>query len=64
MAEDTVLPNRGMKSVPSMNAIGYVMAAGIALVLLPILPLLAVLYLLGRRWSSGPKPRFERPSAE
>jgi hypothetical protein len=64
MPEDTVLPVRGMKSVPEMNAIGYTMAAGIAFVLLPILPLLALLYLMGKRWSSAPKPRFERAGAD
>lgn len=51
---DTVLPTRGMTSIPHMNAIGYVIAGGIALVLLPVLPLLVLLYLLGERWSSSP----------
>lgn len=64
MTEDTVLPLRGMKSVPHMNAIGYIIAAGVAVALLPLLPFLVVMYLLGRRWSAGPKPRFEREAAE
>lgn len=64
MSEDTVLPLRGMKSVPHMNAIGLTLATGIAIVLLPVLPFLVVLYLLGKQWSSAPKPRFERDPAE
>lgn len=55
---DTVLPARGMTSIPHMNAIGYVIATGIALVLLPLLPFLAVLYLLGKLWSSAPRQRY------
>jgi len=61
---DTVGPMRGMHSNPVMNAIGYTVAAGIAIVLLPVLPFLVVLYLLGKRWSSSPEPRFERTEAE
>lgn len=56
---DTVLPTRGMTSIPHMNAIGLLMAAGIAIVLLPVLPLLLVLYLLGKRWGSTTGPRFQ-----
>lgn len=57
---DTVLPSRGMKSTPHMNAIGLVIAAGIALVLLPVLPLLVVMYLLGRHWGSSVGPSYQR----
>lgn len=64
MTEDTVLPVRGMTSIPHMNAIGYTIAAGIAFVLLPILPFIIALYLLGKRWSSAPEPRFERRAPE
>lgn len=44
---DQVLPIQGHKSVGHMNAIGLIIALGIAVVLLPILPLLVLLYLLG-----------------
>lgn len=64
MSDDTVLPVRGMTSIPHMNAIGYTIAVGIAIVLLPVLPFLLVLYLLGKRYSSSPNPRFERGTAE
>lgn len=56
---DTVLPTRGMTSIPHMNAIGLAMAAGIGILLLPVMPLLIVLYLLGKRWGSSYGPRFE-----
>lgn len=61
---DTVLPKRGMTSIPHMNAIGWIIAGGIALLLLPVLPLLAVLYLLGKRWGSSYGPRFQGASPE
>lgn len=59
---DTVLPTRGMTSIPHMNAIGFLIAAGIAILLLPVLPLLIVLYLMGKRTGSqGPRFQGARP---
>lgn len=56
---DTVLPTRGMTSIPHMNAIGLLIATFIAILLLPILPLLILLYLLGKRWGSSYGTRFQ-----
>lgn len=61
---DTVLPTRGMTSIAHMNAIGLMMALAIAFVLLPVLPLLAVLYVLGKRWGSTAGPRFRGARTE
>lgn len=63
MTEDTVLRPRGMTSIPHMNAIGYTIAAGIAIALLPLLPFLVAMYLLGKRWSSRPEVRFDGDTA-
>lgn len=57
---DNVLPTREMASVAHMNAIGFTIALGIAILLLPVLPLLVVLYLLGERWGSTVGPTYQR----
>lgn len=61
---DTVLPTRGMTSIPHMNAIGYIIATAIGILLLPIMPLLIVMYLLGKRWGSSYGPRFRGARTE
>lgn len=54
---DTVLPTQGFKSVGHMNVMGYIIAGAIALVLLPVLPFLLVLWLLGRREAGAAEQR-------
>lgn len=45
---DQLSPSQGMTPDPVMSLFGYVVAAGVALVLLPVLPFIAVLWLLSR----------------
>lgn len=61
---DTVLPTQGFKRVAHMNFIGYVIAIGIALVLLPLLPLVVVVWLLSRWLSPGDQPSYQGPVPE
>jgi len=45
---DSVGPVHKLKNVAHMNAIGWIMAVGIGLLLLPLLPFLAILWVLGQ----------------
>ncbi|PSP55339.1 hypothetical protein BRC82_06205 [Halobacteriales archaeon QS_1_67_19] len=50
---DQVSPNQGMAPDSEMSLIGYVIAAGVGLILLPVLPFIAVLWLLQRAGDRG-----------
>lgn len=45
---DSVTPPTPWHNPPEMSAFGIMIAAGIALVLLPVLPFLAIVYVAGR----------------
>jgi hypothetical protein len=49
---DSVGPAPRFKKTPHINAIGYVLAAAIALIFLPLLPFVAVIWLMGQRGES------------
>jgi|AntDeeMetageno51_2_1112566.scaffolds.fasta_scaffold00543_14 hypothetical protein len=38
--------NQGSKSVPHMNGVGYIIAIGIFIFLLPLLPVFILMYIL------------------
>lgn len=46
---DTVTPPTPGHFAPEMTAFGWMMAGGIALVLMPLWPLLAIMWILGKR---------------
>jgi hypothetical protein len=48
MDTDTVTEPSGEKETVHINVVGYIIAGGVALLLLPVLPLLLVLKLLDR----------------
>jgi hypothetical protein len=50
---DTVTPPTPGHFVPEMTAFGWMMAIGIALVLMPLWPLLAIMWILGKTGSRG-----------
>lgn len=52
----------GRKPNSEMGIIGYTIAAGVALVLLPVLPFLAVLWLLRKLGAGGRRPTSGRPT--
>jgi len=45
---DSVSPKHYMRKVAHINAMGYAVMAGVALLLLPLAPFIAVLYVLDR----------------
>jgi hypothetical protein len=51
---DSVGPTPHFRSVAHINAFGYVMLVALALIFLPLLPFIAVFWLLGQR--SGAEP--------
>ena len=58
---DQVLRRKGMTPDGEMGLVGYAIAAGVGLLLLPVLPFIAVLWLLrklgeGERRRRGPRP--------
>ena len=58
----TVLENQGFTSIAHMSFIGYAMAILIGLVLLPVLPILILLWLFNRlRSGDNGSPRYEAP---
>ena len=59
----TVLENQGFIRIAHMNFIGYAMAILIGLVLLPVLPILVLLWLFNRlRSGDSGSPRYETPA--
>jgi len=45
---DSVSPKHYMRKVAHINAMGYTVMAGVALLMLPLAPFIAVLYVLDR----------------
>ncbi|AOW80678.1 hypothetical protein HTSR_1503 [Halodesulfurarchaeum formicicum] len=46
---DTVTPPTPTHTAPEMSVLGWIIAAGIALVLLPVWPLLAIMWIIGKQ---------------
>lgn len=49
---------RGFKNVAHMSAFGWIMAVALAIILLPLLPFAALLWLLGQAGSSGAEHEY------
>ncbi len=56
---DTVTPPTPGHWAPEMSVFGWMMAAGIALVLMPLWPLLAIMWVIGKQGDWG-KERGEK----
>jgi hypothetical protein len=61
---DTVTPPTPMHSARDMSAFGWMMAAGIALVLMPLWPLLAIMWIIGKRGDRGKAKGEKHPDDE
>lgn len=53
---DTVTPQREFGSQAGMGAIGWVIAIAIAILFLPVLPFLVLVYLVLRLFGAGERP--------
>ncbi|MEF8771226.1 DUF7535 family protein [Halodesulfurarchaeum sp.] len=58
---DTVTPPTPGHFAPEMSAFGWMMAAGIALILMPLWPLLAIMWILGKTGTRGKKRGEKHP---
>ncbi|MFB6110355.1 MAG: hypothetical protein ABEJ60_05715 [Halodesulfurarchaeum sp.] len=61
---DTVTPPTPSHNPREMSALGWIIAAGIALVLMPLWPLLAIMWVLGKRGGRGKERGEKHPDDE
>lgn len=61
---DTVTPPTPMHNPKEMSAFGYMMLLGIALVLLPLWPFIAILWIAGKMGRPGRQRGREHPRDE
>lgn len=60
MSRTVTTPTKGTNR-PDMNVVGYIIAAGVLLVLVPVLPLIIVLELIDRLSGSGAGEASDQP---
>lgn len=61
---DTVTPPTPMHSPTEMSVFGWMMVLGIALVLLPLWPFIAILWIAGRMGRPGKERGVKHPAEE
>jgi hypothetical protein len=61
---DTVTPPTPLHNPPEMSAFGWMMVLGIALVLLPLWPFIAIIWIAGKMGAPGKERGVKHPADE